>query len=197
MLIDEIREQIKLIDPDIKTIKSFWSKSGNEEKFNKLKTETEQENFWQHKDRTAISKELQRIKELKANFDKLTQSFEEISELIDLFESDEAELLKLKDEIIGLGKSVGYFKVNVLLDEPDDNKACFLSINAGAGGTESQDWTSMLLRMYLRFCEREKLSVKTVDYIVGEEAGVKSATLYIKGTNAFGLLKGERGIHSG
>ena len=195
MLIDELREQIKSIEPDIKTIKTFWTQSENAKKYESLKKETEQETFWQHKQRTEILKKLQGIRELKKQYETLTKSFEEILEMVELFKDDEEELNKLKIEISSLEKSVSYFKVNVLLDDPNDGKACFLSINAGAGGTESQDWTSMLMRMYLRFCEREKLNSKIVDIISGEEAGVKSVTLYIKGTNAFGLLKGERGIH--
>ena len=115
--------------------------------------------------------------------------------MVKLFASDEKELIKLKIELKTLSKSAQNFKVNILLDQPDDDKACFLSMNAGAGGTESQDWTSMLLRMYLRFCEREGLKAKIIDHISGEEAGVKSATLYVTGTNAFGLLKSEKGIH--
>ena len=70
-----------------------------------------------------------------------------------------------------------------------------MSINAGAGGTESQDWANMLLRMYLRFCERERFKAQVVDEQYGEEAGIKSATLYVRGTNAYGLLKSEHGIH--
>ncbi len=70
-----------------------------------------------------------------------------------------------------------------------------MSINAGAGGTESQDWANMLLRMYTRFCERERLKTDIIDYQAGEEAGIKSATLYVTGKNAYGLLKTENGVH--
>ncbi len=87
------------------------------------------------------------------------------------------------------------FKVELLLNAPDDSSNCFLSINAGAGGTESQDWADMLLRMFLRFCERQKFNVSIVDYQSGEEAGIKSATLFIRGKNVYGLLKSESGIH--
>ena len=83
----------------------------------------------------------------------------------------------------------------LLLKNPEDKNACFLSINAGAGGTESQDWASMLLRMYTRFCERERLKTDLIDFQAGEEAGIKSATLYVTGKNAYGLLKAENGVH--
>ncbi len=81
------------------------------------------------------------------------------------------------------------------MHDEQDSSNCFLNINAGAGGTESQDWAEMLMRMYLRFCEREKLNAEVVDYQPGEEAGIKSATLFIRGKNPYGLLKGEQGVH--
>ena len=195
MLIDQIKQQIKTLEPDIKTIKIFWKNSNSEQKFEQLKTQTETEDFWQNKNKTQILKELQALKDLKMQYEKVTKAFDEIDELVDLFAEDEDELLKLENELSALTKSIGHFKVQILLNEPDDKKACFLSINAGAGGTESQDWASILLRMYLRFCEREKLGAKIVDFLAAEEAGIKSATIYIQGTNAFGLLKGEKGIH--
>ncbi len=114
---------------------------------------------------------------------------------MDLFENDQAELEKLKLEVIRLAKSVSRFKVELFLNQPDDDKPCFLSINPGAGGTESQDWAEILLRMYVRFCEREKLNVSIIDYQSGEGAGIKSATIYVNGKYAYGLLKNEQGIH--
>ena len=123
------------------------------------------------------------------------QAKDELVELLDLFAQDEPELQKLRSEVNDFCKAVIAFKINLLLSEPQDTSNCFLSINAGAGGTESQDWTNMLLRMYTRFCEQEKLSTQVVDYQAGEEAGIKSATLFIKGKNPYGLLKSEHGIH--
>jgi peptide chain release factor 2 len=94
-----------------------------------------------------------------------------------------------------LCKKIEKFKIELLLQNEEDGRHCFLSINAGAGGTESQDWASILLRMYLRFCEREEYKVDIIDYQSGEEAGIKSATLFVHGKNAYGFLKSEAGIH--
>jgi len=116
-------------------------------------------------------------------------------EFLNLFKDEENELTNIHPEITALSRSVRVFKINLLLSNPEDKSNCFLSINAGAGGTESQDWAEMLLRMYIRFCERENKSVSVIDHQTGEEAGIKSATLFVKGKNACGLLKGERGIH--
>ena len=92
-------------------------------------------------------------------------------------------------------KQNNFFKITLLLSDEADNSPCFLSINSGAGGTESQDWANMLLRMYIRFCERNNFNANIIDIQQGEEAGIKSATLYIRGNNAFGLLKSEHGVH--
>lgn len=192
MFIDELREKLKLLEPDINIITEYWKNSGLENELRQLEEKSKDPNFWQE---TEQLKKLQRIKVQREQFQSITQTFKQVLELIDLFATDEAELKNISAEINQLVKIVTQLKVTFLLDKPEDNAACFLNINAGAGGTESQDWASMLLRMYSRFCEREGFSADIVDYQAGETAGIKSATLFIKGKNAFGLLKSEHGIH--
>lgn len=195
MLVDELREKIKSVEPDIDVIKTYWKNSKIEEEYQRLVNLSEKENFWQHPEQTEILKELHRIRQIRQQYNDIIQSYKELKELIDLFEYDEKELQKLQDDIYKWAKAVASFKLNVLLTDEQDSANCFLSINAGAGGTESQDWADMLLRMYLRFCEREKLDALVVDYQPGETAGIKSAAIFVKGRNAYGLLKGEQGIH--
>jgi len=195
MLLDELREHLKTIEPDIQTIKSYWEKSGIENEYTDLKEEEGKEDFWQHQNQAEISKKLHALSQQKEQYESVATSFDEMSEFIELFANDEQELKKLESEIRKLKKNVAAFKVSLLLDKPDDNSNCFLNINAGAGGTESQDWAEMLMRMYIRFCERERKTVSILDHQAGEEAGIKSATLFIKGKNTQGLLKGEQGIH--
>ena len=119
----------------------------------------------------------------------------EFYDLIELFAHDENELEALKPDVLDVCRNIKKFKIDLLLHDPQDNAACFLTINSGAGGTESQDWAEILLRMYVRFGEREKINAHVLDYQVGEGAGIKSATVYIKGKKAYGLLKGEQGVH--
>jgi len=195
MLIDELQEQLKFMETDIATIVAYWKNSGLEQRFTTLDTLSQQENFWQHPDQTAILKELQRIKLQREQYLYITSTHAELLELLDLFAQDEKELSNIAHEVRKLKKAVATFKITLLLNDPQDASNCFLDINSGAGGTESQDWANMLLRMYLRFCEREKFTVSVVDYQAGEEAGIKSATLFIQGKNTYGLLKGEQGIH--
>ncbi|HRN78619.1 MAG TPA: peptide chain release factor 2 [Candidatus Dependentiae bacterium] len=195
MLIDELKEQLKQIEPDINTIKTYWQNAGLEQQFTNLETQSTQENFWQHPEQAAISKELQKIRTLREHYQYIISTHAELYELLDLFAQDEQELQKITYDIKKLCKDIGKLKIELLLNKSEDNSNCFLSINAGAGGTESQDWAHILLRMYSRFCEREKLAVQVVDYQPADEAGIKSATLYIQGKSAYGFLKSEHGVH--
>lgn len=195
MLIDELREKLKSTEPDLEAIDTYWKNSKLEERYNALNQKVNSENFWKAQDKIAILKELQNLKELQEQFFKIHYLYKENLELLELFSKDESELEKIQPEINDLCKKITKFKVELLLNKKEDRKNCFMSINAGAGGTESQDWVSMLLRMYLRFCERENLKSDVIDHQDGEEAGIKSATLFIRGKNAYGLLKTENGIH--
>ena len=195
MLIDELREIFKSITPNINIIKNYWENSSLETKFQELDNLSKTENFWQNPKQTEILKELQAIRSKRDKFLEINKSYNDTEELLALFEADENELKKLTPDIKSLKQRVTKFKIELLLNSPEDDSNCFLNINAGAGGTESQDWANILLRMYLRFCEEEGFSANLIDYQPGEEAGIKSATLFIKGSNAFGFLKSEIGIH--
>jgi peptide chain release factor 2 len=195
MLFDELQEKLKTIEPDLNAIITFYANAKIQDRFSKSEKLITDESFWQHPDQIKISKEHQKLKALVEEFTVITQGITENKELITLFQTDEEELTKLQTDIRKLCKKISAFKLSLFLNQPEDDSNCFLNINAGAGGTESQDWAQMLLRMYVRFCEREELSVEILDYQAGEEAGIKGATLYIKGTNAFGLLKAEFGVH--
>jgi len=195
MLIDELKEQLKALEPTVETIKTFWSNAQLDEQYRTLTQKTEQEAFWQDPEQTTILKKLTNVKNIREQYHELIESYSEVTELVDLFKHDETELIKLQEEIKKLSRKLTAFKIELLLHEPQDNSACFMNINAGAGGTESQDWANMLLRMYTRYCEDSPLTAQIIDYQPGEEAGIKSATLYIKGKNAFGMLKSEHGIH--
>ncbi len=195
MRVDELREQLKELKPDLEIVKTCWAQSGYEEKFQKLQAESHDENFWQRADQAAILKELQAIKNMREKQQATILNYDELLEMVELFKDDEQELEKLGKSIGECRGAIRRLKISFLLNGEDDDKSCFLSVNAGAGGTESQDWTEMLLRMYLRFCEREGFSVQILDSQPGEGAGIKGATIMVEGRNAYGLLKNEQGIH--
>lgn len=195
MLIDELKEQLKKTDPAIAIIQEYWLHSGINEKVAALQAVSEREEFWKDPQQATILKQLQALRTKKESYDTLISARQELGELLDLFANDEAELQKIAIDIRRFEKKSSAFKIALLLDKPEDSEACFVAINAGAGGTESQDWANILLRMYLRFTEREGLKASIIDYQSGEEAGIKSAVLYITGDNSYGLLKSEHGIH--
>ena len=195
MLIDTLKDKIKSIDPDILSIKSYWENNKIENQYQKLDKIINAENFWQNSNQIDISKEFQNLKNRRDEYLTIKKSYQECIEFLELFSNDESELKKIQNDINQLCKKVSKFKIELLLNSEEDKRNCFLIINAGAGGTESQDWANMLLRMYVRFCERENFKVDILDYQDGEEAGIKSATIYIRGKNAYGFLKNEAGIH--
>jgi len=125
------------------------------------------------------------------------QDLKDNIELIELGEAEnDASVVKDAERAIeGLQETASRLQVETLLSGEADHNDCYLEIHAGAGGTESQDWASMLLRMYSRWAERRKFKVETMEIHPGEEAGIKSATIQIKGHNAYGWLKTEAGVH--
>ena len=189
MLLDDLKELLKSTEPDIETIKKFWANAGFEQEYQKLNEQINQETFWQHPERTSISQRFEHVKEQREAYNSVIKEATELQELLTLFAQDEEELKKIEPELNTFVRSIKKLKLNLLLSEPDDKGNCFLSINSGAGGTESQDWAEMLLRMYLRFCETQKFSTQMMDYQSGEGAGIKSATIHVTGKNAYGFLK--------
>jgi peptide chain release factor 2 len=195
MLFDELQEQLRNAQTDVAAIRSFWQQTKIDEKFAELDIKVNDPDFWKHPERDAILAEHRKLKVMVEDYHAIDKDYGDCSELIEIFKNNEAELANLAKDIATLCSKIAHFKLNLLLSEENDAKNCYLSINAGAGGTESQDWAQILLRMYLRFCERENFNVSVLDCQSGEAAGIKSATLYIKGLNTFGLLKTENGIH--
>lgn len=127
----------------------------------------------------------------------LESEIEEIMMAVELYEESEDHefLSEAETQVIILKKALSEYQLKLLLSEPRDSFNAILEIHPGAGGTESQDWGSMLLRMYQRWADKNGFSVNMVDYQDGEEAGIKSVTLEIIGHNAYGYLKSEKGVH--
>jgi len=153
--------------------------------------------FW--KDESNSSRTVKELKALKSGIEPWENAFkryEELKELSDILNADDLQLGdELNSGIASLEKEVSGIEFFVLLSGECDRNSAFLSINAGAGGTEACDWASMLLRMYTRWAEDKGYKVKTVDFLEGEEAGVKNVTILIQGEYVYGYLKTERGVH--
>ena len=155
---------------------SFWENAENAQKL--------------LKERTVMGKVVE-------NWDRFRRQEEDIRVLIELGAEaeDEATLLEVRKLNEELERGVTQAEFQKMLSGPHDRSSCFVSINAGAGGTESQDWAEMLLRMYLRYCERKGWRTEITDYQAGDEAGVKGVTFAVTGEFAYGYLKAEAGIH--
>ena len=155
------------------------------------------EGFWNNTESSAGAvKELKNLKITVEPWELADKKYQELVELIPLLGQDDGDLvLDLTRNAASLSGIIDKLEFQVLLGGEFDKHSAILSINSGAGGTESCDWAGMLLRMYSRFAENHGYSVKTTDILSGEEAGIKNVTLLIEGPYAFGYLKAERGVH--
>src|SRR5690606_32380558 len=157
-----------------------------------------QADFWDDQNKAQqVINELNGLKDLINSFKANEEALEDLEVAYELVkEENDEELFKdLEDDLQNLIKQFNDFELEILLSEPYDKNNAILEIHPGAGGTESQDWASMLLRMYTRYAEKRGFKVETLDYLPGDEAGVKSVTLLIKGHNAYGYPKSEKGVH--
>lgn len=155
---------------------------------------SEQEDFWNNsnKARELISK-LNHAKEIVETYQKILTDYQDISDLLELNDDSFVEQIELL--IPELKKEVKAFELNTLFTGEFDDLNAIIEIHPGAGGTEAQDWADMLYRMYVRYAEQHYFKMSLLSYEAGEEAGLKSVTLKISGKQAYGLLKGEKGVH--
>jgi len=171
---------------------------GKRAEIQQLQKQMEEPTFWNNKDEA--NKTLQRISHLKRSVEpaeRIESGLAELHEMVSLLEEEEdEELMQEAEDLLGLIRGeLTALRMQTLMGEEYDKNNAVLSMHPGAGGTESCDWAGMLLRMYQRWAERKGFSWRVVDLQPGEEAGIKSATVIVNGDYAYGLLKGERGVH--
>ena len=155
-------------------------------------------NFWNDQNAAQeIIAESKGLKEIVNEFYRLVDEQENLEMTLELLKEEPDDDLHegLEEELATFKKSVADYELQLLLSGPYDANNAILELHPGAGGTESQDWGEMLLRMYTRWAEKHGFKVKTLDYLPGDEAGIKSVTLSIQGHNAYGYLKAEKGVH--
>lgn len=154
--------------------------------------------FWDNPDRSnAKMKELKNLKDTVAECNGLYTQFEDILTLIEMAyeEEDEAMVAEIRQELDSFISIFEELRIGTLLSGEYDRNNAILKLNAGAGGTESCDWCGMLYRMYTRWAERKGFELEVLDYLDGDEAGIKSVTFQVNGINAYGYLKSEKGVH--
>ena len=177
-----------------------------EEELHALEKKTEEPSFWE--DSQNSSRILKRINELKnktENYKKISSTFEYIEELNELVKSEiqegtnqeelDSEAKEILDTTENIEKDIEKLEITTLLSGKYDNNNAILTLHPGAGGTEAQDWVEMLYRMYCRCANSNGYEVKELDYLAGDEAGIKSVTFLVSGPYAYGYLKGEMGVH--
>ena len=158
----------------------------------------EQPGFWDDVEHSQqVMKELKNLKDTIEEFETLSNQYEDIGTLIEMAEEEnDASLVEeIGNELASFEEKFEEFRIDTLLSEEYDANNAIVTIHAGVGGTEACDWAQMLYRMYTRFAEKKGFSVEVLDYLDGEEAGIKSVTFQVNGLHAYGYLKSEKGVH--
>lgn len=158
----------------------------------------QEQGFWDDISRAQeIAQEAKGLNDKLDRFKDVEQRIEDSEVLAELIKDseDDSSARELINDIEELSKEIEKFRIEILLSGEYDKNSAILTLHAGVGGTDAQDWTEMLLRMYTRWCESKSYSVQTLDYLPGDEAGIKGVTLKITGEYAYGYLKAEKGIH--
>ncbi len=196
--LEEIKQELDKTKTKIKSLSEALKIEESKSTVGKLEKETSKPGFWDNLDRSQeiLSKISSLNKKIK-DFRKLQSEFEDIQVLTELAleEDDESAVEEVQVKFKNLCKSVESQTLITLLSGEYDSQNAILTFHAGAGGTEAQDWVEMLCRMYMRWGEKHDYKVKMLDFLDGEEAGLKSASILVEGTNAYGFLKGESGVH--
>ena len=197
----DFEENKKIINQQknrLENISSTLNLKEKENKLEELEAQTIKDGFWN--DNKLSNNVLKQIKEIKGKLKKYNDIYKQVADLSDLIELISLEYDEdLEKQLILLLKSVEKnlqkFEIDTLLSGKYDKNNAIISIHPGAGGTESQDWAEMLYRMYCRWANKNGYTVKELDFLEGEEAGIKSVTALVIGENAYGYLKGEHGVH--
>ena len=195
---EELKQRLSQSEKPIENLKEALSIDHVKEEIDALEKESAAPDFWDDMEKS--QKTMQKIGSLKAkvqSYEDLKNDFEDALVMIELADEEEDDMLldDCRASVEDIEKRIESLTLSTLLSGEFDDKNAILTFHAGAGGTEAQDWAEMLFRMYNRWGERHGYKVSTLDYLDGDVAGVKSATILIEGENAYGYLKGEMGIH--
>jgi len=194
----EYTELLKSLTTKIENIKQIVDPDSIKKKLNDIQKQEQSEDFWSDaKKAGAIQKEKNRLQALLKRYEDAKNALDDAKDLFEMAneEGDTETIEALYSEAKTLQDLVTKLEVAVMLSDENDSLNAIVTIHPGAGGTESQDWASMLYRMYLRWAERMGFKVEELDYQAGDEAGIKDVSFIIKGENAYGYMKAENGIH--
>ena len=196
--LDQVKIELNNLLGPLNELEASLAVTDKEQRIEELRREMEVPTFWDDNERAQkLTKELKDLEDTVNLITELKTQHSDILELIAMCyeENDESMIPDVLDEFKEFSEKLENLRISTLLSGEYDTNNAILRLNAGAGGTESCDWASMLFRMYSRYAEKKGFSVDVLDMLDGDEAGIKSVTFQINGTNAYGYLKGEKGVH--
>ena len=195
---EEYKVKLNNAKPTLDVLRDALKLEAAQKEIEELEAASERDGFWNDVENSQrVQKRLKTLKSKCENYAKLCAAWDDMYTICEMAmeENDDSMLDELKSEFAKFSEAVEATRLGTLLTGEYDANNAILTFHAGAGGTEAQDWTSMLYRMYNMWAERHGYTVKLMDYLDGDEAGIKSATIMIEGENAYGFLKSEHGIH--
>ena len=196
--LDQMKTEILTYEEPLKEVRDSLDLVNKSKRIEELEMEMEAPGFWDDPARSNVKmKELKNLKDTVAECDGLFKQYDDILTLIDMgYEDSDASMAgEIREELNGFIAAFEELRIGTLLSGEYDKNNAILKLNAGAGGTESCDWCGMLYRMYTRWAERKGFELELLDYLDGDEAGIKSVTFQVNGLNAYGYLKSEKGVH--
>lgn len=196
--LDQMKTEILTYEEPLKEVRDSLDLANKSKRIEELEMEMEAPGFWDDPDKSnAKMKELKNLKDTVEECGGLFSQYEDILTLIEMGyeENDDSMAAEIRQELDDFVEKFEELRVGTLLSGEYDKNNAILKLNAGAGGTESCDWCSMLYRMYTRWAERRGFSLDVLDFLDGDEAGIKSVTFQVNGVNAYGYLKSEKGVH--
>ena len=195
---DEYKVKLTGLKPTLDGLADSLNLGVCKEEWERLQAQIESPGFWDNADVSQqVMKRSRQLESKIERYNKMQDSWDDMMTIIEMAieENDESMLDELKTSFIDLEEKMEATRLETLLNGDYDSNNALVSFQAGAGGTEAQDWCQMLYRMYTRWAERHGFTYKILDYLDGDEAGLKSASIMIEGTNAYGFMKSENGVH--
>ncbi len=195
---EEYKVKLNNIKPTLEDLGAALKLTDAKLELEELERQAERDGFWEDLENSqAVSKRIKQLRSKCEGYKRLQDTYDDLYAICEmaLEENDDSMLAELVSGYDALNEKLQDERLTTLLSGEYDTYGAILTFHAGAGGTEAQDWVSMLYRMYIRWAERHGFECKVLDYLDGEEAGIKSATISIEGENAYGFLRSENGIH--
>ncbi|MFH1854430.1 MAG: peptide chain release factor 2 [Candidatus Omnitrophota bacterium] len=196
-MLSEIKEKLEILDKKLGELRNYLDIEKNEARLKELEAKMASSGFWDNQEKARpVIRELKITRAIIDPYFECRKKFDELVELLIIAdEKDEEDVKEIKASLGKLEKDINALEFKSLMNNEMDRNSAILSIHAGAGGTESCDWASMLLRMYSMWASGNSYKTEIIDMLAGEEAGVKSVVMIIEGPYAYGYLKSERGVH--